>query len=209
MRKLVKRMVDVSMPALMMYLMSYQSIRGLFWHARAGIALFLLFFIHHALNAKWYTTLAKGTCTFRRVVVTASNFLLTGVMVVMMLSSLMMSGGVFAFVSIPMTEIGRKLHVTSTAWGYLLMAFHTGLHITMIIHRMYKRIRGTHFSFLYYAGYALCIGLGVISFQQSGLANDLVMHNDSFNPTPSPWGFFVRLFAIFIAMCLLTHLLFQ
>ena len=45
--------VDIIMLALLLYLMSYHPGMGLRLHALLGIALCVLFVLHHFLNMKW------------------------------------------------------------------------------------------------------------------------------------------------------------
>ena len=120
--KAVKISVDVLMLVLFIYLMSYRVTRALGLHAIFGAALFGLFVLHHVLNWNFYRSIFRGKYGFRRVLLIVSDLLLTVAMLFMAASSLGMSGAVVDL-GITMTQTARDLHVVSTAWGYVLMAF--------------------------------------------------------------------------------------
>lgn len=50
-------------------------------HEWLGLAMFLLFFLHHLLNAGWHRALGKGAYTANRILGTVTNLLLLLAMV--------------------------------------------------------------------------------------------------------------------------------
>ena len=102
-------------------------------HEWLGISLFLLFILHNALNYKWYGALFKGKYTAMRIVQTAVNFLLMIAMIGCIVSAMLISGTVFAWMNLSGTEFGRHLHMLSTAWAFILMSIHLGLHFSMFV----------------------------------------------------------------------------
>ena len=74
--------VDFAMILLMPCLMAYSLIGGKI-HEWLGMAMFLLFFVHHLLNLGWYRAMIKGHYTAPRIVRTAVNMLLLIVMVLL------------------------------------------------------------------------------------------------------------------------------
>ena len=83
--------VDFAMILLMPCLMAYSLIGGKI-HEWLGMAMFLLFFVHHLLNLCWNRAMIKGHYTAPRIVRTAVNMLLLIVMVLLAVSSVIMSG---------------------------------------------------------------------------------------------------------------------
>ena len=110
------------------YLMGYQPGRGLLLHGILGSTLLILFFVHHVLNVKWYAGLGKGKYPPARVFFLVIDFLLLAAMIGMAVSSILLSGDIFRFSPFYGTRTARTLHTLSTAWGFLLMLLHLGLH---------------------------------------------------------------------------------
>lgn len=104
----IKIMTDILMTAVMLFLMGYQ-----FWgeaaHEWAGAGIFLLFIIHHILNASWYRGFVKGKYTLTRILMIAINFLLLAAMLALMYSSFVLSRHVFAFLPVAGGDVaGQK-----------------------------------------------------------------------------------------------------
>lgn len=131
--------IDVIMTVLFMTLMAYH-VTGNRLHEWLGVTLFVLFILHHILNAKWYTGLFKGKYPAGRILMLSINFLLFAAMAGMMVSGIMLSRDVFGFLNLRAGMFGRRLHMVSTAWGYLLMSMHLGLHWGMMMGMVRKKI---------------------------------------------------------------------
>ena len=58
-----------------------------------------------------------------------------------MISGIMLSREVFAFLNLRAGMFGRRLHMISTSWGYLFMSAHIGLHFGMIAGMLKKTIK--------------------------------------------------------------------
>ncbi len=122
--------VDVLMLVLFLYLMSYHPGGGLLLHAYLGCALFVLFILHHALNWNWHRTLFQGKYNLRRSLTSGTDVLLLGAMVIAMVSSWHIASMALPFEFLPPPRnTWRDLHVAATAWCFVLMAFHLGLHL--------------------------------------------------------------------------------
>ena len=166
MKHRIKIIVDVLLFLLFLYLLSYRPGMGLMYHAVIGITQLFLFLVHHALNWNWYRTLFKGKYGFRRILLTASDFLLLLAMAFMILSSVMISGMIFEF-GIRMTSIWRRIHVASSAWCFLLMGFHVGMHVQKLLNRLQEKM--LRLSWLYRLLQGLLVGTAVWCFIQSDL----------------------------------------
>ena len=130
--RIIKIIVDLAMYVLFLLLMGRHLLSGKA-HEWLGILLFALFIAHLALNYKWYVALFKGKYTALRIVQTANNFLLFIAMICCIVSSMLISGTVFAWMNLGGAETGRKLHMISTAWAFILMSVHLGLHFSSFV----------------------------------------------------------------------------
>ena len=127
-RRRVKIAVDAAMFGLMLCLMSYPMTRGLLRHGVCGVSFLALLLVHQALNLDWYRALFRGRWNARRVLLTAANAALLMSSAALIASSLAMAGEVFPFAPFPMAWWGRGLHTAATAWSFVLVSFHLGLH---------------------------------------------------------------------------------
>lgn len=206
MKKCIRMIVDIIMLALLLYLMSYHPGMGLRLHALLGIALCVLFVLHHFLNMKWYAVLFKGKYRFRRILLTVSDFLLLIAMLAIMVSSLMISGLAFPISFLPVAFYWRDIHVMSTAWGFVLMAFHLGVHSHSCLSGMEKRMSETIFGYIVYLMELLVLGAGICGFLQSGLWNDMRMIPQSLPPLSTPL-FYAEYIGMIGGMCVAVHVL--
>ena len=104
--------------------------------------MFLLFIIHHILNRGWYQALFKGKYTPVRILQTVSDLLLFLSMAGLMVSGIMLSNHVFAFLPIRGgAGFARLLHMAASHWGFVLMAFHLGLHWGMFLGMARKALK--------------------------------------------------------------------
>lgn len=128
----LKISIDIVMTVLFMVQMAYH-ITGNSLHEWLGMLLFAVFLLHHILNLKWYAGLFKGRWSAMRILTVVVNFLSLAAMLGMMISGIMLSRDVFGFLELRAGMFGRRLHMISTAWGYLLMSVHIGLHWGMMM----------------------------------------------------------------------------
>lgn len=139
MKRVFKILIDVVMTVLFLTMMAYH-ITGNTLHEWLGATLFALFILHHALNAKWYAGLFKGKYSPARILMLSIDLLLFAAMAGMMVSGITLSREVFSFLNLRAGMFGRRLHMVSTAWGYLLMSMHIGLHWGMMMGMVRKKI---------------------------------------------------------------------
>ena len=138
-KKKVKMLVDfgmiVSMPVLMAYELASATL-----HEWLGIAIFLLFLLHHGLNLGWYKSLLKGRYSAVRLWSIVINTLLFAIMVALPVSGLAMAKHIPLAFSMLNTLAARTLHLTASYWGYVLISIHVGLHGGMIGHKANNKI---------------------------------------------------------------------
>lgn len=206
MKRKVKICVDISMYVIFLYLMSYRAGRGLFLHGIWGCILFLLFLLHHILNLRWYKGLHKGKYNASRVFFNGIDLLLFAAMLVMAVSSVMMSGDVFSFSPFYQTQTARMLHTSSTAWGFVLMLLHVGLHTHGPLKKLRKKAKDSIFSYAFDLAFVLLLGAGMYCFVRSDLWKGMLMIRKG-SPAFSSLSFYGEYLLITIAFCLFVHVL--
>lgn len=128
-----KIMIDLAMTVLLLFLMARQ-ITGDAAHEWLGAGMFALWIVHHILNRKWYGHLFKGKYTPAQILQSAVSFAVLLSSLGLMVSGIILSREVFAFLPISGgIAIARALHILSAFWGFAGMAFHLGLHWNMVL----------------------------------------------------------------------------
>lgn len=138
-RKLALRLLlDAVMLTVMVILMG-PGVTGIPWHEIIGTAVLVLFIVHCAVNAWWFRAAAKrrqGRRTFYSVLRQTVNFLLLADSVLLLVSSLMISHSVFAFLGLSGGTVWVYLHRVSAYTELILISVHLGLHWKMILAAM-------------------------------------------------------------------------
>lgn len=117
----------------LLLLMTYEMI-GSEMHEWIGMAMFILFVLHHVLNIQWSKNLFKGRYTVFRFLQNTLVILILFSMLCSMVSGIMLSRHIFTFLSFDRgISYARTLHLLSAYWGFVLMAVHLGLHWNMVI----------------------------------------------------------------------------
>lgn len=132
-RFIYKIVIDMVMTVLLLFLMARQ-ITGDRAHEWLGAGMFILWIAHHILNRNWYSHLFAGRYTPARMMQIIINAALLLSMLGLMVSGVILSREVFAFLPISGgVAFARSLHVVAAFWGFVLMAFHLGQHWNMIL----------------------------------------------------------------------------
>ena len=210
MKNKIKIIIDIFMTFLFIILMGYYVTENEV-HEILGTITFILFIIHHILNIKWYKSTFKGKHNFQRTFHIILNSLLFIAMVGMMVSGIMISADVFAFLGIPTTMFGRRLHMLSTSWGFVLMAIHVGLHISAIMNKLNTKMKNSTFEYVYYFILLLLAGLGIYSFINLKVWEDMFLVNDFkfFDYEQSPILFYLKYVLVLIAIALVIYMIFS
>ena len=200
--------LDIIMTVLFIILMGYY-ITGNAVHEILGTITFVLFIIHNILNIKWYKSIFKGKHSFQRTFHIVINLLLFIAMIGMMISGIMISTDVFDFLNIKTTMFGRKLHMISTSWGYVLMSIHIGLHITGVMNKLNTKMKNNTFQYVYYFVLLLLIGFGIYSFISFRLLEEMFLLVDFkfFDYEQSTILFYLKYIAILIAISLVIYII--
>lgn len=124
----VKIAVDILMTLALLFLMPYELI-GEAVHEWIGAGMFLLFILHHILNRKWKGNLTKGRYTPHRILQTLLAVLVLICILGSMISGIILSRHVFAFLDIRgLSSPAKGIHMTCAYWGFVLMSFQLGIH---------------------------------------------------------------------------------
>ena len=138
-KMMLKMGIDLVMTVLLLCQMAYMLV-GETVHEYLGTAMFVLFILHHLLNRNWYRSLKKGRYGAVRILQTAVNTLVLLCMLGLMVSGVILSREVFAFLPIQGgMGFARILHMLASYWGFVLMSVHLGLHWGMVM-RMARRL---------------------------------------------------------------------
>ena len=124
----------------LLFLMSLQ-VTQQFTHEWTGIAMTVLFIVHHIFNYKCYKTLFKGKYNFLRIFQLLLNILLLVSFIITAVSGMAMSRFATPFMKgLMKASDARKLHLALSYWTFVLTGLHIGLHFGMITAKLPKGI---------------------------------------------------------------------
>ena len=199
--------IDVLMLGLFLYLMSYHPGGGLLWHAILGCVLVLLFVLHHALNWHWHRTLLSGRYNLRRGLTTGTDVLLLLAMGAVIVSSYKIASMALPFEFLPPPRgWWRDLHMAATAWCFVLMAFHLGLHLHNTLSKWERQLsaRGAGARVAFWGLELVVLVGGGYSFWYHHLGSDLLMVPA--RPLSLPdWLFYSEFMLIIMGFAVVTH----
>lgn len=141
MKSKLKIVIDIGMIILILIQMAYHLI-GDSLHGWIGMILFVLIILHNILDRRWYSGLCKGKYTLIRFFHTAINLLLLTSFLGLATSAVFLSTTLSALFHLKAAMIGRRMHMVFTAWSFVLMSIHVGLHwngIAAIFNKCQKR----------------------------------------------------------------------
>lgn len=142
-KMIVKVVVDIGMTVFLMLLMAFELI-GRTAHEWIGAGIFILFIIHHILNWKWTRNLFCGKYSHFRMLQTVCVLLIFITMLGSMISAMLISRQVFAFLPISGgRSFGRALHMLCAYWGLVFLSFHLGIHWNIMMGMAARLCQGT------------------------------------------------------------------
>ncbi len=206
--KKLKMLIDILMYLIFIILMGHHITDNLI-HEILGTILFVLFTLHHILNYRYYKTVFKGKYTFKRLFMLITDLLLLICMLGMIISAINISSDVFTFLNIPSTIFGRKLHMISTSWGFVIMSIHLGLHIGILINKLNKKMKDNTFEYVYYLILFLIAVYGLYSFIRLKFISDMFLLNafKFYDFNESPIIFYLRALSSSLFIGLITYLI--
>ena len=139
--KLVARLIlDLAFTILLLCALAYRITRDIA-HEWIGVSVCAVCITHNVLNGKWYTNIFKGAYNLRRGVMTAINLFLTLAFVLLVITGLLHSRAVLAFLHLPGGMAIRQIHTTTAYWCLPLIGAHIGLHWKMIMNAFRKMLK--------------------------------------------------------------------
>ena len=131
--------IDLTMTVLLLCAYAYRII-GDAAHEWVGVSVFALFIAHNILNRQWYKNIFKGKYTLRRALMAAVNIVLALTTATLIITGLLQSRAVLAFLHLPGGMVLRLIHTTAAYWLLPFIGIHIGLHWGMAA----QRIGGNH-----------------------------------------------------------------
>lgn len=177
MKKKIKIVVDILMVVTLLLLMAYQLI-GKAVHEWFGMAMLVLFILHHILNSHWNRNLFKGKYTAIRILQTILVILVLFSMLGSMFSGIILSRHIFPFIRIRgWRSFARNLHMISAYWGFVLMSLHLGLHWNMMMGMARKLVnrKSVARTWMLRAVALLIAGYGIYAFIRRGIGRYMLM----------------------------------
>jgi hypothetical protein len=138
-KRAARLIIDLAFTLLLLLAFAYR-VTGDAAHEWIGLALCAVCIAHNALNRKWWTRIFSGAYTLRRGVMTAVNLLLAFAMAALVITGLLHSRAVLAFLRLPGDMMIRLIHTTTAYWCIPLIGVHIGLHWGMIIKAFRKML---------------------------------------------------------------------
>jgi hypothetical protein len=106
-------------------------------HEILGTVLLALWALHVVLNRRWYRALFKGHYNPYRLMQAVVNMTILVCAVALMVSGIMLSNHVFAFLHIYFgAGFARTLHLLASHWYFICMSLHIGMHVSMIFRQL-------------------------------------------------------------------------
>jgi hypothetical protein len=137
-KKLTARLtLDLAFTVLLLCALMYR-VTGDTVHEWIGISVFVVCIAHNFLNWKWYKNIFKCTYNLRRSVLTAVNLLLAFAMAAIIITGLLHSRTVLAFLHLPGDMAIRQIHTTAAYWCLPLIGVHLGMNWGVILNAFRK-----------------------------------------------------------------------
>ncbi len=176
----LKPIIDILMTFALLLLMSYELL-GSTAHEVVGVAMFVLFVVHHALNINWAKHLTKGRQTPIRIFQNILVLLVLISFVGSIVSGVIVSRHLFTFLNIKSTYAANRIHMLSAYWGFIFMSLHLGLHFNMILLMIKKKKQlspkvRTVFKIIF----ILIFAYGIYAFFKRDIASYLFLKNQFF-----------------------------
>ena len=206
--KKLRIIIDVVMYIFFIILMGHH-VTGNLIHEILGAGITVLFIIHNLLNIKFYKVIFKGKYNLKRLFLTLIDILLLLCMIGIIISSMIISSRVFAFLNIQTTSFGLKLHMLSTSWGFIVMSVHLGLHLNGLINKVNKKMKNSAFEYIYYLVFLLLLVYGIYSFIKLNFISDMFLLNPFkvYDFDESPFIFYLHVISSSLFIALTIYLL--
>jgi hypothetical protein len=136
----VRLVIDLAFTVLLLCALMYRA-TGDTAHEWIGVSACAVCIVHHAFNWKWYKNIFKGSYNVRRGMLTTVNLLLVFAFVTLIITGLLHSRTVLAFLHLPGDMLIRQTHTTAAYWCLPLISAHLGLNWEVILNAFRKMLR--------------------------------------------------------------------
>ena len=127
------RVIDCLMTLALLLLMAY-SLIGETFHEVTGTLMLLLFLTHTWQHRRWWKAVPKGRYTPVRTLLTVVDLILLVLMLAQPLSGIVMSHHLYTFLPFSgVAATAREIHLLLGYWSFVLMSFHLGLHMDVML----------------------------------------------------------------------------
>ncbi len=173
----VRIMTDTGMMICLLLLMPY-SLLSETAHEWIGIAMLILFVVHHILNRKWLASIAKGKYTVFRWIQTVLVIIMLVLMAGSMISGILLSDHIFQMIKINGTYMtARQIHMFCAYWGLMVMSLHLGIHWNMVVAmtgRLFKKASAIR-TWIVRSIAAVAAGYGIYAFGKRQIVDYLFL----------------------------------
>lgn len=140
MKRKLKVITNILMTCFLLLQMSYSMI-GEDRHEWHGIVLLILFIAHNIFNWGFYKNLFRGAYPPYRIFQILLAILAVLSMAGAMISGFSMAQEMFPFFPIRLrSSVARELHMVSAYGGFIILSMHLGLHWSIMLSRLKKKI---------------------------------------------------------------------
>lgn len=183
----LRLILDLAAVCLLLVALAYGWLGNLA-HEVIGMAMFALLITHNIFNRRWYGTIPRRTRAPRTLITRVINLSLLVTMLTLLVTSLLISRDVFAFLPLTSTFTARQIHTLVGYLALIIAGAHLGLHWTMLMGYVRGRL-GIRFeqTWLMVTARGLAAGLaayGVYSLVELNVGTKLLMR-----PTMEFWDF--------------------
>ena len=196
-KNISKLTVDAAILCLMLGLISYPLIQGLWRHAMMGCAFVCFFVVHQLLNFWWYRGLCLKRWTLRKAFLSVVDFLLIADVLVLVISAVLLAGEVFSFAAFPMTNWARRLHVCTTAWALVLVGLHLGFHGKTFWKRFKEWLQPYGFCAM-----SAMAAIGIVMFFESEMIWDILYEEEMKLLPETLWEFIFQRLSVVVLFCI-------
>jgi hypothetical protein len=134
---IVRLLLDLAFTVLLLCALMYRA-TGDAAHEWIGVSVGAVCIAHNAFNWKWYKNIFNGKYNVQRGVLTAVNLLLAFAFVMLIITGMLHSRTVLAFLHFPGGMMIRQTHTTAAYWCLPLIGAHLGLNWGTILNAFRK-----------------------------------------------------------------------
>lgn len=128
----LRLILDLAAVCLLLVALAYGWLGNLA-HELIGTAMFALLVSHNIFNRRWYGTIPRRTRAPRTLITRMINLSLLVTMLTLLVTSLLISRDVFAFLPLTSTFTARQIHTLVGYLALMIAGAHLGLHWTMLM----------------------------------------------------------------------------